>query len=188
MRYSQLTPILRRFRPKAILEVGTWNGDRAIQMVLASGAEIYYGFDLFEQATADTDAAEFNVKPHFSKAQVSSKLKEAMIRHELHAGNTNVTLPAFVETKGKGWLDFAYIDGGHSVATIQSDWDCVRELMSPGGVVVFDDYYTNAGPEFLNQYGANLIVERLDYRLLPATDRVVNGACVQMAMVELPAA
>lgn len=188
MRYSQLTPLLRRLRPSVVLEIGTWNGDRAIQMVLASGAEIYYGFDLFEQANNETDAAEFNVKPHHSKVTVSAKLNEAMIQHELHAGNTRETLPVFVEAKGKGWLDFAYIDGGHSVETIQSDWDCVREMMAPGGVVVFDDYYTNVGADFLDKYGANLIVERLDYRLLPATDRVVNGACVQMAMVELPAA
>ena len=53
-RYEQLADLIRHYKPKSILEVGTWNGGRAIEMALAAfetqDSITYYGFDLFEDA------------------------------------------------------------------------------------------------------------------------------------------
>ena len=50
-RYKQLADIVRFYKPSTILETGTWNGGRAVEMALAafeSKDKVHYiGFDLF---------------------------------------------------------------------------------------------------------------------------------------------
>ena len=58
--------------------------------------------------------------------------------HLLKMGNTKKTLPKFQPDRP---IDFVFIDGGHSVETIQSDWDNIKKLMHKDTVVIFDDYY-----------------------------------------------
>jgi len=78
-RYKQLADLIRHYKPETILETGTWNGGRAIEMALAAfdnrDAVHYIGYDLFEDATAELDAEENNVKPHNTKAAVVKGLK-----------------------------------------------------------------------------------------------------------------
>ena len=56
-RYERNAELIRHFKPKTILETGTWNGGRAIEMALAAFENTdkldYYGFDLFEDATIE---------------------------------------------------------------------------------------------------------------------------------------
>jgi len=79
-RYRQLADIIRFYKPECILESGTWNGGRAIEMALASFKHKdklhYIGFDLFEDATTDTDHVEFNVKPHNTLQAVRNRFEE----------------------------------------------------------------------------------------------------------------
>lgn len=181
MRYAQLTPLLDDLRPQTILEVGTWNGQRAIQMMHAARGMVYFGFDLFDAATPADDQAELNVKAHYSAEYVRSTLP---FPNKLYKGYSRDTLPAFLEEYGSGRVDFAFIDGGHSVETIAEDWRYVSEIVKPGGVVVFDDYYPDASEADLDQFGANRILEEIgDFEVLPMMDPVVNGWHVQMAKV-----
>jgi len=167
VRYDQLIPIIRRLQPKRVLEIGTWNGDRAIAMMRETDG-VYFGFDLFESATIDTDREESNVKPHWSVERVARKLDDAEILWALQKGNTRHTLPMFREKFPDIKFDFAYIDGGHSIQTIQSDWDNVRQMMNPDSVVVFDDYYE---PED-DRFGCNKVVSCLEHEVLPDADPV----------------
>ena len=79
-RYERNAELIRHFKPKTILETGTWNGGRAIEMALAAFENTdkvdYYGFDLFEDATIETDKEEFNVKAHNTIEAVNKRLKE----------------------------------------------------------------------------------------------------------------
>ena len=56
------------YKPKSVIETGTWNGGRAIQMALTafeySDNFTYKGYDLFEDSTIETDHEEFNSKAH----------------------------------------------------------------------------------------------------------------------------
>ena len=54
-RYKHIIDEVEGRQPQRILEVGTWNGHRAVQMLEASPLAHYYGFDLFEAATEKTD-------------------------------------------------------------------------------------------------------------------------------------
>jgi predicted O-methyltransferase YrrM len=181
VRYSQLNDLLKQRKPTSVLEVGTWNGDRAIQMMAAAKAFVYFGFDLFDGATEDDDEREFNVKPHFSAEDVRARLP---FPNKLYKGYSRYTLPIFLDQHGPGRVDFAYIDGGHSIETIQTDYDYVRKIVKPGGLIVFDDYYVEAPPERLENIGANKILEGIgDFTLLPDIDPVVEGFGVQLAYV-----
>lgn len=181
-RYFHLTPIIQELKPAVILEVGTWNGERAIQMVRASGMTAkYIGFDLFEQADAETDKEEHNRKKHYTEQQVAARLRESGIDYELVKGNTRSTLNRYARDHATPFVDFAFIDGGHSLTTITSDWKHIRKLMKPGGVVVFDDYYT---VDPAGHVGANPIVDKIEgFSVLPLSDILHDKTKVQLAMV-----
>ena len=174
MRYDQLHQAVALKQPKAILEIGTWNGGRALSFLRLCPTAKYYGFDLFEEATAETDAVEFNVKAHNTLAAVQERLKG--YDAQLFKGNTRDTLAAFNEP-----VDFVWLDGGHSIETIRSDWENVKRVLAPGAVVFFDDYYT--GPIDTDTMGCNRIVSELSHQVLPAKDPVAGGGWVQIVRV-----
>lgn len=161
-------------QPQAILEIGTWNGRRAKNLLTICPTAKYYGFDLFEDATAETDRAEFNVKPHNALEGVKRLLSDFDVT--LFKGNTRETLATFNEP-----VDFVWLDGGHSIETIRSDWENVKRCLAPDAWVFFDDYYT--GPIDTETMGCNLIVRDLEHIVLPSKDPVSGGGWVQMVRV-----
>jgi hypothetical protein len=199
-RYGQLINIIDDIKPVTILEVGTWGGDRAIQMAEAAlkhqDKVTYFGFDLFEEATSQTDAAELNVKSHFSIDQVASKLQafrqkvgEHRFDAHLFRGNTRETLPeavAQIQQQGVS-IDFAFIDGGHSIETMRSD----IEAVAAAKVCVVDDYYKpddqGRCPD-TTKYGANTILHETPEKLfhawkwLSVADPVKDGGLVMMCV------
>jgi hypothetical protein len=60
-----------------------------------------------------------------------------------------------------GRADFIFIDGGHSFETISSDWKYTEELMGPGSVAIFDDYYTEPD-EAIAGMGCQETVDAID--------------------------
>lgn len=180
-RYEELLSIVETEKPKRILEIGVWNGKRAIELC-QYGAE-YAGFDLFEEATAETDHVEKNVKAHNSVEAVAERLKEAGVKATLVKGNTRDTLYKFFLDNPEVKFDLAFIDGGHSVKTIHSDWIAVQSMMNPGGLVVFDDYYEDGIDT--EQWGANKTVADLPHKLSHSRDPVAGGGVTRLALVRV---
>lgn len=174
MRYDQIEPILRKKNPKVSVEIGVHKGFRA--KIIASLSGMYYGFDVWELGDTDLDKAEYNGKGRSLKKHASDALKP--YPHELIQGFTQDTLPEFVK---RGILvDFAFVDGGHSKATIASDWNYLSQILAPGAIVVFDDYYV---PES-ELFGCNDVVRHLNHRLLPETDTTQDGWTCHLVVVE----
>ncbi len=181
-RYGQIPLVIARVKPRSIIEVGTWNGARAKSMILEALNHVdyvhYTGYDLFEDATQQTDVEEKNVKPHFHVETVRamlSGLRETLggrFDFTLHKGNSNKTLVPGTTA------DFVFIDGGHSVATIQHDFDCLKDSKC----IVLDDYY--AGGIDTSLYGCNKVVELVDHVVLQQADLVSGGGTVQFVVVE----
>lgn len=134
----------------------------------------YYGFDLFEGANEETDQRELNVKAHYSIDGVYAKLDGFDV--QLYMGDTRETLKNFNQP-----VEFVWLDGGHSVETIRSDWENVKRNLVPGAWVFFDDYYT--GPIDTEKYGCNKVLEGMKYDILPVMDFVKGGGFVQMVRV-----
>lgn len=177
-RYSQLPVLLGNILPSTIIEVGTWSGWRAVQMALVSlqqGVSVHYkGYDVFENFTAEFDRKEMNVKPHFSKEEVTRLLQ--LVRElypnftfELIQGDTNDTLH-------HEQVDFAFIDGGHSVQTIAHDFNALKS----SAYVLLDDYYT--GPIDTHQFGCNQVLNGRPFAVLPKRDPVAGGGGTQFAL------
>ena len=197
-RYAQLAELIRTYKPKGIVEVGTWNGGRAIEMALAAFEnkdKVHYtGFDLFQDATAETDEKEQNTKPHNHFNAVVKRLEEFSEKMEeknktftfsLLKGDSKETMPKAKKELKK--TDFAFIDGGHSEETILSDYENLMHVP----VVVLDDYYAKdvdgkiPDDEFL---GTNRLLETMKENsrvyVLPSQDRVKDGGTVHL-MVRL---
>ena len=195
-RYRQLADLVREYAKDSIVEVGTWNGGRAIEMSLAafekSDKVHYTGFDLFEEATEELDKVELNSKAHNTLEAVTKRLTEFAVKmaekdktftFELFKGDSKDTL-----NKAKDNLkdvSFAYIDGGHSEETVQSDYSYLKHAP----IVVFDDFFSKdkdgniLGDEYL---GTNRLVESLkDKRItvLPSQDRVKGGGHTHLAVL-----
>ena len=152
-RYKQLADLVRCYKPKTILETGTWNGGRAIEMALAAFQktdEVHYiGYDLFEDATTETDHEEFNVKPHNTLEAVHKRLVEFSdhmkekenkeFTFQLTKGNVRETLLK----KDIKDVDFALIGSGNSIETVQKEYKILKDVP----VVVGDHYFTKESEE-----------------------------------------
>lgn len=173
-RYDQLLAAVREKQPRAILEIGTWNGVNAEAMLSLCPTAKYYGFDLFEDGNPQTDREELNVKAHYYMDRVFEKLSVYDV--ELFKGNTRETLATFDRP-----VDFVWIDGGHSLETIRSDWENVKRVITPDAWVFFDDYYIKGVD--VERYGCNKVVEELKHEVLPNSDSIKNGGRVAMVRV-----
>ena len=153
-RYKQLADTIRFYEPQTILETGTWNGGRAIEMALAAldrnDAIHYIGYDLFEDATTETDKEEFNAKPHNTMEAVRKRLdefkehikkeKNKEFSYELHKGNVRDTL----EKREEPFIaDFALIGSGNSLKTVQHEFD----MLSNTPVIMGDHFFTKEDNE-----------------------------------------
>ena len=190
-RYKQIADIIREYKPKSIIEVGTWNGGRAIEMALAAFENqdeiLYRGFDLFEDGTLETDAEEFNLKAHNTQSAVIKRLqdfrskmmeKEKVFTFEIGKGNSREILKDRKDLNA----DFVLIGGGNSIKTTRSDYDNLKH----NPVVLIDNYYRE-DEEKLNapkQYhGTNKIVDSLPKGkkdgvrrwVIPSQDQVRGG-------------
>jgi len=199
-RYRQLADLVRTYGSDTIVEVGTWNGGRAIEMALASFETKdklhYIGFDLFEDATEELDVLEFNGKPHNAITAVGTRLQQFADKmkeqnkeftYELHKGDSKQTLVDHKEAVAKA--NFAYIDGGHSDATVASDYENLKHC----DVIVFNNYFTEdvdgkiVGEE--NQ-SINRLVQTFDSPdregrciVLPSQDKVNGGGISHLALL-----
>lgn len=169
MRYDELIAIAAKKKPGVLIEIGTHKGARA--KLLKVHCKRYFGFDLWEYGDEENDRRESNGKGRSTMARAVQAL--AGSNFELIAGNTLDSLPAFC---ARGILvDFAFIDGGHSVKTIASDWRWVSGILAPGAVVVFDDYYE---PE-RKGFGCNRIVAGIEHELIEGGD-TFDGTLIRL--------
>ena len=96
---------------------------------------------------------EFNGKRSATFGKTKLRLDKANINHKLIIGDTKNTLKKFSPDR---YIDFVFIDGGHSIETIESDWNYINRLMGKQTVVIFDDYYENR-----DDFGCKNLIDNL---------------------------
>jgi hypothetical protein len=193
-RYVNLFRTIYERRCLRIVEIGTWNGVHAEQMIRVAAARAdvrqvrYVGFDLFEALTAEQFRLEFSKRPP-SYDEVQRRLRGTGADIQLVPGNTRVTLPQSAGLLAEA--DFVFIDGGHSVETITSDLNAVIGAVRPGIPIILDDYYVDPGPE-LAGLGCQTVIDgvdrtRYDVTVLDPMDVIEREAGplkIRMALVE----
>ncbi len=198
-RYRKLADLVRTYAKDSILEVGTWNGGRAIEMALAafekSDKVHYVGYDLFEDANEDLDRIELNSKKHNTMQAVFTRLSDFASKmkaehnktftFELYKGDSKVMLAGSpMDTRN---VSFAYIDGGHSEATVRSDYEALKHVP----VIVFDDYFSpDENGKILGEehQGTNRLVHELrdagkKIKVIPSMDRVTGGGITHIVVL-----
>ncbi len=164
-RYNALMRVIDRVKPKNVLEVGTWSGRRASQMIQrAAGYRpietiLYAGFDLFEEMTEDLFRMELSKIPPPMNI-VRRFLDATGAKIHLFKGNSAVTVPEAFKKMNYQKFDLIFIDGGHREDTIRLDWENVQDFIHDKTVIVFDDYYYDR-PDDLEGYGCNNIIQEL---------------------------
>jgi len=160
-RYSNLLRIILKTKSRKILEIGVYKGLRSLEMIKAAKSfnkkVVFYGFDMFEKFFEKKNILtdELSKKPKSLKFIRNLLKQHANVK--LIKGNTLITLPKFSKKKK---FDFIFIDGGHSVKTIRSDWNHSKKLMHSNSVVIFDDYYLGSS-KLTKKFGCNRIIENL---------------------------
>jgi predicted O-methyltransferase YrrM len=163
-RYKEILNHIARNNVRSIVEIGVYTGIRAMEMITAAKihhhpSEISYsGFDLFEEMTPELCAKEFSKIP-LSEAVIHEYLLKTGAKIELRKGYSQETLPLFVSQHAP--VDLVFIDGGHAIETIESDWKNIELIMGPSSVVYFDDYYVN-DPKDVVGIGCQTLIDGLD--------------------------
>ena len=198
-RYKQLADVIREYKPKSIIEVGTWNGGRAIEMALAAFENqdelLYRGFDLFEDGTTETDNEEFNLKAHNTKSAVIKRLQEfrkkmmekkKVFTFALSKGNSKDTL----KDRDDLDADFVLIGGGNSIKTVASDYKHLKH----NPIVMIDHYFLEDkdGNQTSEEFqGTNKVLDQLKKEknksirqwVLPSADKVRGGGHTHLAII-----
>lgn len=163
-RYANLLNIIYKNKSRRIMEIGTYNGAHATEMIEVSKIFYpaqtveYFGFDMFESLTEEKMKQEFSKQPS-TLIEVQELLNKTKINVHLYKGDTRNTLSQVKSSIGQ--VDFVLIDGGHSIETIRSDWNNVKDLMGQKTVVIFDDYYTNTEIE-VEGVGCQTLIDSLN--------------------------
>jgi len=178
-RYDHLYSYVEENKPEVVLETGTWNGLNA-KKLLNLGVKKYIGFDVFDDVSEGLDEIENNVKKHFTEDEVLETLKGFDV--ELVKGNTRHTLKEYKKGE-KPFVDMAFLDGGHSYATIKSDILNAFRLVKTNGVIFMDDYYFGCK----ERVGAQTVLGELNlpYTVLPKVDRAKGGYLIKMVRIDM---
>lgn len=149
--YALLATIVGALQPRKILETGTFRGMGALAMALnAPNAEIYT-VDLPDEVGGE-DAKTLS-RGDKEWVRLSQGLKGAAFIghpvesriHQIWADSLTMDVRQFIDV-----ADFCFIDGGHSYECIKADTENALKVLSPNGVIVWDDY--NWFLEDVNRY------------------------------------
>jgi len=187
--YMQLSDLLdSRSRGRVnILEIGTYDGSTAIGLMDLCHSRkcepFYTGVDLFESMTKERQKEEIGkskMAPRFEK--VEKRIRDSGYKFRLFHGDSRKILPDIIQHKLLPPQDFIFIDGGHSIETVTSDWFNCHRLMHDSTVVLFDDYYHHdhlLGPRPL--IDGLMECEEFNVELLDLIDKPGRGMKIGMA-------
>lgn len=204
-RYSNLLlkmdELIKRSYTLVYLEVGTFNGVRAINLLdyfLSTDANRqarYIGFDLFEDMTVEMSKAEFSkstlplsttaIQKQFDDT-LKKKYGERFAGARLFKGNTKQTIAQWKKDAARlVEPNFIFIDGGHSLETIESDFRNLQEYATGTNMFLMDDYYSNR-----TDVGCKPMVEKINTEgklvalpLYPTDHIPHNGLDIQVVSV-----
>lgn len=175
-RYIYLFFNIAKYKPKSILEVGVYRGQRSQELVklayLFSNSKIeYYGFDMFEELD------EIKLKEEYSKIAFTEEYLKKLLNKKLgKIANINLvkgdTTQTLLNHKAITNIDLFFIDGGHSIKTINSDFINIFNNAKQKSVIILDDFYVNS-PFLTDKYGCNFLLSKyknLNFRFSFFTD------------------
>jgi predicted O-methyltransferase YrrM len=143
--------LTRELKPRAILEIGSFEGRSACWMIDTLPHLVNAGVDLVcidrwgpgrvERPGSQTPSAMDLVEQRFDRniaAAVNSAAHPVTVRKL--KGPSIVGLAKLVSEGRQGAFDMVYVDGGHSAPDVLADAVLAFRLLRVGGLMIFDDY------------------------------------------------
>jgi Methyltransferase domain len=162
--YVMLATIVSALQPKRILEIGTFRGAGALTMALnAPGAEIYT-VDLPDEEDGEAvagltrgDKTWVRLSQGCKGAAFVGEPAESRI-HQIRADSMKMNAAEFIRD-----ADFCFVDGGHSYECIKADTENALKVLSPDGVIVWDDYtwFVEGVSRYLRELSKTLPLKRI---------------------------
>jgi predicted O-methyltransferase YrrM len=162
-----LASVVTHLKPKAIFEIGTSTGASTAIMAGASAeTSVLYTLDLppdrpeLALRGLDEDPPERNpdvIGSCFRGEPIASKITQ------LYGDSATYDFSLY-----RGTIDIVFVDGSHSYDYVSSDSRAALEMLSPGGVIVWDDC-TREFPGLvraLNELGGAIDISRIAFTRL----------------------
>jgi predicted O-methyltransferase YrrM len=158
--------LVRQRRPRVLVEIGTFDGNTALQMARNAPADaVVYTLDLPERGVTprgELDAQDGAYIADRDKLLRKYQRSEAGAKVVQWLGDS-MTFDFGAALRGQR-VDFAFIDGSHGYDYVASDTRKLRELLAPGGLLLWHDY-TPGWPgvlEYLDELATELPLRRID--------------------------
>ena len=136
-RADLLSHLLDSIRPEYALEIGVWRGDFSIMALRKNYLKKLWMMDPWRELS--DWRKPFNV----SNEEFEKVYQVALKRTEFAAAKRVVLRGTTTEKIGEikdGILDFAYVDGDHTLRGVTIDLVSVWDKVRPGGWIVGDDF------------------------------------------------
>jgi predicted O-methyltransferase YrrM len=162
--YTLLATIVSAVRPRKIFEIGTFRGVAALTMALNAPEADVYTLDLPEEYSADgVESLSKGDKEwvRLSRTSVGFAFAghpAATRIHQLHGNSLTYDAPEFLSN-----TDLCFIDGGHSYECVKADTETALKILSPNGVIIWDDYawFVDGVREYLAELCKTLPLHRI---------------------------
>lgn len=125
-----LYSIIRMTTPEVVIEIGTANGNSAIAI---------------GQALEDNGIGKLYAIDPDKQELVLLAIKKAKLQKRIEY-ITDYSFNAIPSLQLKH-VDFVFIDGDHSYENVVIDFNLVKNLLMPGGIIVFHDTIFHSGPK-----------------------------------------
>lgn len=148
-----LVHLVRSVEPRTMIEFGCRDGRTAkIMLNNVTTLDKYIGIDVaFGHQPTLSHQAEETVRHPGTLAQTDSRF-ELMVRPSGTLGLTKSDLPG---------ADAVFIDGDHSEFAVTSDTKLARQIINPGGIIVWHDYGNEMHGVDDGEIGVKTVLDRL---------------------------
>lgn len=160
--YTLLATVVSALQPSKIFETGTFRGVGALTMALNAPEAEIYTVDLPDNA-ADSETLTKGDKEwvRLSRGCTGAAFEnypEAARIHQIWANS--LTFQASEIATG---VDFFFIDGGHSYECVKADTENALKVLSPNGVILWDDYtwFMPGVQDYLSELRKSLPLKRI---------------------------
>ena len=138
---------------KSVLEIGTLWGGALITMMQSKYISMFVSIDPFNGYYKKDEGKRDgfgSIDPKVGKANSYDLVYENVVNNNLNQHkfkllkglSTDKTIIDAVSKIFADGIDLLFIDGDHSLNGVLSDWNNYHNLINPGGIVVFDDYWS----------------------------------------------
>ena len=141
--------LIRHFKPKSVLEIGTHIGASTIHIAAAlnrNGEQDKQPGDLLSLDIRDVNSEIEQPWLHFGTNHSPRQMVREMGYGSFVDFEVGTSLDYFEATSKR--YDFIFLDGDHSAPTVYKEIPKAEALLNPGGVILLHDYYPNGKPLF----------------------------------------